>query len=98
LGFPFKIFKKKKKREKGVKTSVKGNIQWSNKGPHKELEISSSSMKRIGNVARGVYSSSKKKKGRDRQINGNRSSKKATAERGTYVSKIGNKSMHTILS
>jgi hypothetical protein len=46
--------------EKGVKTSVKGNIQWSKKGPRKELEISSSSMKRIGNVARGVYSSSKK--------------------------------------
>jgi hypothetical protein len=52
-------------------------------------------MKMIGNVARGVYYSSK---GQDRQINGNRSSKKATTERGTYVSKIGNKSMHTILS
>jgi len=81
--------------EKGIKTSVKGNIQWSKKGPCKELEISSSSMKRIGNVARGVYSSSK---GQDRQINENRSSKKATTERGTYVSKLGNKGMHTILS
>jgi hypothetical protein len=58
LGFPFKI--KIKKMEKGAKTSVKGNIQWSKKGPCKELEISSSSMKRIGNVAHGVYSSSKR--------------------------------------
>jgi hypothetical protein len=29
--------------------------------------------------------------------NGNKSSKEATTERGTYVSKIGNKSMHVIL-
>ena len=81
--------------EKGVKTSVKGNIQWSKKGPRKEREISSSSMKRIGNVAHEACSGSR---GQVRQINGNRSSKKATTEKGTYVSKIGNKSMHTILS
>jgi hypothetical protein len=52
-------------------------------------------MKKIGNVAYEECSSSREQVG---QINENRSSKKATTERGTYVSKIGNKSMHPILS
>jgi Mg-chelatase subunit ChlD len=41
------------------------------------------------------YSGSREQAG---QINGNRSSKKSTTERGTYVSKIGNKNMHAIFS
>jgi Mg-chelatase subunit ChlD len=51
--------------------------------------------KRIGNIARGACSCSREQVG---QTNGNRSSKKSTTERGTYVSKIGNKNMHAILS
>ena len=36
-----------------------GKIQWSKKGPHKKPKVSSLSMKRIGNIARGTHSISR---------------------------------------
>jgi hypothetical protein len=51
--------------------------------------------KRIGSVARGIYFGSKRSGHANKW---KQELKTATTERGTYVSKIGNKSIHIILS
>ena len=66
------------------KITIKGKLQWIKKEPHKKPRVSSPSMKRIENIARGAHSISREQAN---QTYGNKSLRKATIERGTYVSK-----------
>ena len=59
---------------------------------HKKPKVSLSNVKRIGNIARGAHSISREQV---KQTH-NKSSRQATMEKVTYVSKRDNKNMHDV--